>query len=91
MKLIDKARENTDRIALISEKKKYSYQQLLNLSENAALNLLKENSDLRESRIAFLCDPGINYTAIQWGIWRAGGVAVPLCVLHPQQVILLEI
>ncbi len=83
MKLIDKARKNPDRIALISEKKKYTYQQLLQLSENVALRLLKEKSDLRESRIAFLTEPGINYTATQWGIWRAGGVAVPLCVLHP--------
>src|SRR5690606_9279845 len=23
------------------------------------------------------------YPAVQWGIWRAGGVAVPLCTLHP--------
>ena len=39
--------------------------------------------DLRERRVAFLAPPGFQYVAILWGIWRAGGVAVPLAVSHP--------
>ena len=27
--------------------------------------------------------PGFHHVAIQWGIWRAGGIAVPLAVSHP--------
>ena len=34
--------------------------------------------------MAFLIPPGFDYVATQWGIWRAGGIAVPLCVMHPQ-------
>jgi malonyl-CoA/methylmalonyl-CoA synthetase len=39
--------------------------------------------DLRESRVAFLMPPGFAYIAVLKGIWRAGGVAVPLAVSHP--------
>jgi len=35
-------------------------------------------NDLHEARVAFLITPGFPWVAAQWGIWRAGGVAVPL-------------
>src|SRR5207253_8555993 len=40
--------------------------------------------DLREARVAFLVTPGFHHVATQWGIWRAGGVAVPLATSHPR-------
>jgi len=33
--------------------------------------------------VAFLTPRNFDYPAIQWGIWRAGGIAVPLCEVHP--------
>jgi len=30
-----------------------------------------------------MVNPGFDYVAVQWGIWKAGGVAVPLCVTYP--------
>src|SRR5256714_853430 len=39
--------------------------------------------DLREARVAFLASRGFHYVAPQWGIWRAGGVAVPLAPSPP--------
>ena len=39
--------------------------------------------DLNEARVAFLVAPGFDHVAIQWGIWRAGGIAVPLPLSHP--------
>ncbi len=27
--------------------------------------------------------PGFDHVAVQWGIWRAGGIAVPLAISHP--------
>lgn len=45
--------------------------------------LLAGNADLGEARVAFLVPPGFPYLAVQWGVWRAGGVAVPLAVSHP--------
>jgi len=45
--------------------------------------VLAGRDDLAEARVAFLAPPGFHYVAIQWGIWRAGGIAVPLAVSHP--------
>ena len=45
--------------------------------------LLDGGADLAEARVAFLVAPSCAHVATQWGIWRAGGVAVPLCVSHP--------
>ncbi|KAK6352291.1 hypothetical protein TWF730_009121 [Orbilia blumenaviensis] len=43
------------------------------------------NADIQEQRVAYLVPSGIDYVQIQWGIWAAGGVAVPLCTTHPFQ------
>ena len=83
MMLIEKAAEHLSRTAIISNGQSYTYHGLLEASEKIAANLLSKNKDLREKRIAFLIEPSFEYTALQWGIWRAGGIAVPLCVLHP--------
>ena len=32
--------------------------------------------------MAFLVPPGFQYVAVQWGIWQAGGIAVPMAVSH---------
>ncbi len=37
----------------------------------------------REERVAFLVAPGFPWIAVQWGIWRAGGIAVPLPLGSP--------
>ena len=42
-----------------------------------------DNEDLEQTRVAFLVPPSFAYAAVQRGIWRAGGVAVPLAVSHP--------
>jgi len=69
--------------AIIANGKSYSYAELLQASSLVASNLLKGQTDLAEQRVAFMVNPGFDYVAVQWGIWRAGGVAVPLCVTHP--------
>ena len=81
--LISKAQNYTDRTAIISNNQKFSYSDLLARSSDIALELLGAKEDINEARIAFLVPPGFAYTAIQWGIWRAGGIAVPLCTKHP--------
>lgn len=81
--LLERAQNFKDRNALVSNGNSYSYGQLLEATENVAANLLNGENDLNEARIPFLVPPSFEYTAVQWGIWRAGGIAVPLCVLHP--------
>lgn len=67
-----------DKTAIIDADQKTSYAQLLKRSEAIAAALLSSKDDLKEQHIAFAAPAGSDYTAIQWGIWRAGGAAVPL-------------
>lgn len=69
--------------AIIAEGTSYSYAELLQASSLIASNLLNGKIDLAEERVAYMVNPGFNYVAVQWAIWRSGGVAVPLCITHP--------
>ncbi len=81
--LFDRAAQAGERVAILAEDGVVSYRDLLNASTQVALFLLQGRRDLEETRVAFLVPPGFEYVAVQWGIWRAGGVAVPLAVSHP--------
>lgn len=87
LKLIEKAKNYKNRTAVKCGESIYTYNYLLNESNNIALNLLNSKDDLMQDRVAFIVQPGIKYVSIQWGIWRAGGIAVPLCVKHPYESI----
>ena len=71
------------RTAISADGRAYSYDDLDDASRHVAGALLGDNDDLNQTRVAFLVAPGFAYAAIQRGIWRAGGVAVPLAVSHP--------
>ncbi|GAB4447206.1 MAG: acyl-CoA synthetase [Anaerolineae bacterium] len=81
--LIDRAAQYSGRIAIIDDTGEYPYHRLLSESGCVARHLLNGAADLREARVAFLAPPGFDYARVQWGIWRAGGIAVPLAVSHP--------
>jgi malonyl-CoA/methylmalonyl-CoA synthetase len=72
-----------DRPALLAPEGVFSYGDLLAASEIVATRLLAGRDDLEGERICFLVPPGWEYVAVQWGIWRAGGLAVPLATSHP--------
>ena len=74
---------NQGRPAIIAADGIYSYQELDDASRRVAGALLGDNDDLNQTRVAFLVAPSFAYAAVQRGIWRAGGVAVPLAVSHP--------
>lgn len=76
----DKFAEKT---AIVDSLGNHSYRELLKASHGVAGRLLNKREDLKEERISFLVGPGFEYAAVQWGIWRAGGIAVPLCTQHP--------
>ena len=69
--------------AIIVGDESYSYQKLVDSASKFASILLKGKSDLSESRIAFMVNPGFDYVRVQWGIWQAGGIAVPICLSYP--------
>jgi malonyl-CoA/methylmalonyl-CoA synthetase len=77
--------EQTDpsRIAIVDSAGEYSYGELLEKSHAVASALLAGRPDLEGRRVAFLVPSAFDYPCVQWGIWRAGGMAVPLCTMHP--------
>ncbi len=81
--LFQKAKIFAQKTAIVSKGISYSYQQVLFASQQIATTLLDGKADLQEERIAFLVEPGFDYVKVQWGIWQAGGIAVPLCTTHP--------
>ena len=76
--LLARAGEFAGRVAVIDSAGPHGYRELLQASDRIAAALLDGHDDLREQRIAYLIAPGFSWVAVQWGIWRAGGVAVPL-------------
>jgi len=71
-----------------AEGRQFTYAELLAASESVARWLLDREGlagaqDLDEERVALMIPSGFAYVAALLGVWRAGGVAVPLCVTHP--------
>lgn len=69
-----------DRIAFCTPDASHTYQELLDRSAEIAVELLQDQIDLQEARVALLVSPGFEYTASQWAIWRAGGIKLPICL-----------
>ncbi len=71
----------------------FTYAQLDDASRRVAATLLagtarqdpdgQPGGDLLEARVAFLVAGSFAHVAVQRGIWRAGGVAVPLALSYP--------
>ncbi len=83
IRLFERAGEHGDRLAVVAPEGVFTYHDLLKTSAAAATRLLAGRDDLEEARVCYLVPPGWDHVATQWGIWRAGGVAVPLAVSHP--------
>ncbi|MCP9770565.1 long-chain fatty acid--CoA ligase [Lacihabitans sp. LS3-19] len=83
LQIIQNSNNHLDKTAILSKNRIYTYNQLLQQSAQIVAKLLNGESDLNQKRVAFMVSPGFEYVAFQWGIWRAGGVAVPLCITYP--------
>ncbi len=84
LEIFKRAAAHEQRRALIAPEGAFTYRDLLEASAQIASCLLNGEDDLQEQRVAFLVPAGFHYVAVQWGIWRAGGIAVPLCAAHPR-------
>src|SRR6202011_3957160 len=78
------AHRHNRRTALIDSQGSFTYDDLLDASSCVAAALLAGREDLQEERVAFLLTPGFPWVATLWGIWRAGGVAIPLPLNSPR-------
>jgi len=75
---LEHAQQNRSNTAIIDTTGLHTYRDLLDDSARIAAALLNGRADLESERIAFLITPSYPWVATQWGIWRAGGIAVPL-------------
>jgi malonyl-CoA/methylmalonyl-CoA synthetase len=76
--IVQQSRLWAPRVAIVAGGRRFTYAELGDASARAASHLLDGSDDLREARVGFLVPPGFAYAAVQWGTWRAGGIAVPL-------------
>jgi len=81
--LISRAGLYGERTAILDTEGTFTYARLLDASARVASALLDGLDDLKEQRVPFLVTPGFAWVAVQWGIWRAGGIAVPLPLGSP--------
>ncbi|MGI9475000.1 MAG: acyl-CoA synthetase [Rubripirellula sp.] len=78
IELVRRAAQHGERIALCKEGSTWTFDDLLQRSSEVAASLLDGKSDLKQAHVGYLLPSGFDYVATQWGIWRAGGVTVPL-------------
>jgi malonyl-CoA/methylmalonyl-CoA synthetase len=83
LKFFDRLASFENDMAIIDGNGSYSYEALLASARSVASSLLSSETDLREKRIAFMIPSSFEYAAVMLGVWLAGGIAVPLCVSHP--------
>ncbi len=68
------------RIALVDDTASHSYGEMNARIDRFATGLLGGRGDLIEERIAFFLPASLDYVTCMHGVWRAGGIAVPLNV-----------
>ena len=73
-------RDLPDNIALIEGNARVTYVELDRRVLRMAAGLLAGEADLQEARVAFLIPASVDYVTVLHGIWRAGGIAIPLNV-----------
>jgi malonyl-CoA/methylmalonyl-CoA synthetase len=79
LSIFERATTHGEALAIRDGERAHTYRELLSASARVAAQLLMGKDDLAEARVAFLLPAGFDYAAAQWAIWRAGGIAVPLC------------
>ena len=72
-----------NKIAIVDPDGAHSYLDLILRSDQLCIALLQGKEDLQEATVAFMVRPGFNYVVTLWAIWKAGAIAVPLCLQHP--------
>jgi malonyl-CoA/methylmalonyl-CoA synthetase len=85
--LFHRAARFASRIAVADASGEHSFRALDERSSAVAAALLAGGADLAEARVAYLIPPSVDHVAVQWGIWRAGAVAVPIAASHPAREI----
>ncbi|EGC28424.1 hypothetical protein DICPUDRAFT_93333 [Dictyostelium purpureum] len=87
LQLFQNALKYKNRIAIVNyphnNTQRFTYNDLLNESAAISNQITFKKDDLEQDRVSFLYPQSFDYVRTQWGIWRSGGVAVPLSISHP--------
>lgn len=83
LSIFNYAKSHPEQVAIVQGDQTFTYRTLYEAAVVFASQLLQDQIDLAEKRVAFMVKPGFDYVRVQWGIWLAGGVAVPLCITYP--------
>ena len=78
LSIFKNAEQYSERVALRDKTGSYKYKHIVEASNKTASALIGNDSDLKEQRIGFLVSPSFEYVSILWGIWKAGGIGIPL-------------
>jgi malonyl-CoA/methylmalonyl-CoA synthetase len=76
--IVARAALHGSRTAIVDASGNHSYDELRSASGHAAARMLHGRNDLDEARVALLVTPSFEHVAVEWGVWVAGGIAVPL-------------
>ena len=71
---------DSTKVALVEGDKSHTYSEVNQRIDKFASGLLGGKEDLQEERIAFFLPASLDYVTTMHGVWRAGGIAVPLNV-----------
>ncbi|KAJ2846814.1 hypothetical protein IWW36_004167 [Coemansia brasiliensis] len=72
-----------EKVAIVDDAGSHTYAKLL--QDAAKVRAVLGGRDNKGASIAMLMPNSYEYAAVQWGIWAAGGAAVPLSPLHPER------
>lgn len=89
--IVRRAETFRERRAIVAAEGTFAYGDLLAASGQVALALLNDVDDLAGKRVVFIVPGGFQHVAVQWGIWRSGGVAVPLALSETEREIRYKI
>lgn len=73
-------RNDNSKTALVEGDRHFSYAEVNTRINKFASGILGGKPDLDEERIAFFIPASVDYVTAMHGVWRAGGIAVPLNV-----------
>lgn len=83
MQLIQRATSRLQKTAVQCRGREFTYRDILLHSSGIKEKILQGRKDFEGERIAYLAPQSYEFIPVQWGIWQAGGVSVPLCLQHP--------
>ncbi|XP_033754466.1 malonate--CoA ligase ACSF3, mitochondrial-like [Pecten maximus] len=80
--------DHLDNTAIIDPHGSFTYRDLLYFGYKMKQRLIESckvdlSNTLENHRVAILCENDMSFVTALWGIWMAGGVAVPLAKTHP--------